>query len=251
MVGRIPASTISRPTALAQARASARSSSSWPSMRLRQSPVNSSGSRFSSRLNAPDLGREVAGRRAPPAPRALRRRPPRRVDEEHLLLRADAVHTGLEGLVGQHPFEGAEVLQHPADGDPPLLQPACRLEAHRQPTSRQVDAGSMARQVCQSCGHSVPHWSTRFGTPLSPSTWATAHDSPTFSLAPCPRPAARSGSAARPGHGRRAREEVQRRGPRRSRRRPGRRRSGAGRRCRSCRWRRGTRRGSGTCRPGR
>ena len=82
------------------------------------------------------LGREVTVGRGRQDLEGSWRRLPRGVDEEHLLFRAHAVHTGLEGLVGQQPFEGAEVLQHPADGDPPLLQPACRLEAHRQPTSR-------------------------------------------------------------------------------------------------------------------
>ena len=36
----------------------------------------------------------------------------------------------------------------------------------------------MARHVCQSCGHSSPHGSTRLGMPRAPSTSATRHDSP-------------------------------------------------------------------------
>ena len=53
IVGRMPASTTLRPAPSALARASASSSSSWPSSALRQEPVKTCGSRLHSRLNAP------------------------------------------------------------------------------------------------------------------------------------------------------------------------------------------------------
>ena len=61
-------------------------------------------------VEAAELGREVRRRpRSSSISSASARGPPARVDQEHLLLGADAAHAGLEAPLLEHPLEGAHV----------------------------------------------------------------------------------------------------------------------------------------------
>ncbi len=76
----------------------------------------------------------LAGERGEHGQRA-RCRLPRRVDEEHLLLGADAPHVGLEHLGAQHRLQRLQVAQHPADGGVAIGRAAGGLVAHQLPAS--------------------------------------------------------------------------------------------------------------------
>ncbi len=100
----------------APGRADARAPASMPAAGSR--PSNSCGSRLSSRLNCAELGREVriVERRSSTCGRRGRRTPAA-VDQEHLLLGADAAHAGLEAFVLHHLAQSAQVVQQvPAEG---------------------------------------------------------------------------------------------------------------------------------------
>ena len=224
-------------------------------------------------VERPDLGRvRLAGEGGEHRQRAGCRLP-RRVDEEHLLLGADAPDIGLEAIVLEHLLQGLQVAQHPADRRLPIRgrRPVARLLASLIRSLRSLSPFGRSSPPCQSSTSfhelvqvagehrpperpvvgpvadptSRPGWGCR----PSRSRWAARHDSPMSSLAPSPLAnttnrvrtqvevaASRWGSTSSGDD-------------RRSRRRRGRRRSGAAGTCRSCRRRRGTCRAAGRRRP--
>ena len=112
-----------------------------------------------------------------------RRRLPAAVDEEHLLLGADAPHTRLDAALGEHAVESVHLSQQGVGELPAVMSAVTRFShvvapspSHRDGSSHTPYTyssryfGSMCRQVCQSWGHSGPHESTRFGMPREPSS---------------------------------------------------------------------------------
>ena len=82
-----------------------------------------------------DLGRvRVIGERGEHRQRSGRRLP-RSVDEEHLLLGADAPDAGLEAVVGEHHLQRLQVAEHPADRRLSIGSSGRRLLAHQSTNS--------------------------------------------------------------------------------------------------------------------
>ena len=89
-----------------------------------------------------DLGRvRVAGERGEHRQRSGRRLP-RGVDEEHLLLGADAPDAGLEAVVSEHHLQRLQVAQHPADRRLPIGSGGRRLLAHSARPTRRDSRGA-------------------------------------------------------------------------------------------------------------